>query len=282
MKRIGAILCLAAMIVVGTAGIARGADFAIEKTSPEDGSTGMSVDNMGVKVFFSQDVYNKDNEAANGKLCTLTDNKGKVVPSKVVFSERNKDVMLVLAHTGGKGDAKIKGKTKYTLTVQKGIKAADGTVMKEDKKVTFETLDPKNTMTISMVMMALMVVGMVFFTSREAKKQAQADAKGPKRDDKVNPYKVARETGKSVEEIVEKDQKRKEKKAAAAAKRARQKAENKVEIAPENMRVKRPRPISEAGSTYRHVKPKKKPAQPRSKRTNPKSQTGKQRNKKKK
>lgn len=280
MKRIGVILCLAILIVMGTAGVVRGASFTIEKTSPEDGSTGMSVDNMGVKVFFSKDIYNKDNEAANIKLCTLKDDKGKVIPSKVVFSEKNKDVMLVLADTGSKQENKAKGKTKYTLIIEKGLKAADGSVMAEGKKVTFETLDPKSSMTVSMVMMGLMLVGMIFFTSREAKKQAQGDT--PKKEEKVNPYKVARETGKSVEEVVEKDRKRKEKQAAAAAKKTRRKGEDEddeEEVASDNMRVSRPRPISEAGSTYRHVRPKKKQAQPRAKSTNPKKQTGRQRNK---
>lgn len=280
MKRIGAILCLALMIVMGTAGIAWGADFSIEKTSPEDGSTGMAVDNMGVKVFFNKDVYDKDNEEANAKLCTLTDPKGKVVPSKVVFSEKSKNEMLVLAHTGKDGQTIIKGKTKYTLTIKEGMKAADGTIMEKGAKVTFETLDPKSTMTVSMVMMGLMVVGMVFFTSREAKKQAQGGAKTPKKDDKVNPYKVSKETGKSVEEIVEKDQKRKEKKAAAAAKKAKGKQNGKEETSSDNYRVKGPRPISAAGAKYRHVRPKK--TQTGAKSTNPKKQTGKQRNKKRK
>ena len=85
---------------------------------------------------------------------------------------------------------------------------------------------------------------------------------------KVNPYKVAKETGKSIEEIVEKDKKNKEKKAAREAKMeakheaelaaARAKLIKKGEISADDdtnessdvKRVKGPRPISAAGSKY--------------------------------
>lgn len=278
MKRIGTILCLALCIIIGGGVSAFGASaLEIDKTSPADGSTGMSVDNMGVKVFFKQDVYDKKNSENNAKLCKLIDDKGKVIPSKVVFSERNKEVMLVLADLS-KGKVKIKGKTKYSLKIDKGFVAADGSVMDKSEKVTFETLDPQASMTVSMVMMGLMVVGIIFFTSREAKKTAKEAANGKKKDDKVNPYKVAKETGKSVEAIVEKENKRKEKIAAAKAKKERHARENKVEIASDNIRVSQKRPISEGGGTYKHKKAKKNAPQ-KSKSTNPKNQRGKQKNK---
>jgi hypothetical protein len=104
-------------------------------------------------------------------------------------------------------------------------------------------------MTVSMVMMGVMVVGMVYFTSRTAKKEAEK-AKVEK-EEAVNPYKLAKETGKSVEEIVALEQKKKEKKAQKDAKKQRQKEENKVEISKDNKRVSKRRPISEGGSEYK-------------------------------
>ncbi|MEG0156836.1 MAG: hypothetical protein RR661_04220, partial [Anaerovoracaceae bacterium] len=210
--------------------------------------------------------------------CKLLDPKGKEVPSKVVFNEDNKKVMLVLADTSNK-DVQVEGKTKYTLTIDQGFVAASGETLDKEKgeTVTFETLDPKSSMTVSMVMMGVMLVGMIFFTSREAKKQVAETAK--KKDEKVNPYKVAKETGKSVEEIVEKEKKKKEKQAAAAAKKERHKRENKVEIASDNFKVKGPRPISAAGIEFKPVKAAK--PEKKAQSTNPKNQSGKQKNKKK-
>lgn len=280
MKKIGIWLGLALMMVFATAVVSYGAEFAIEKTTPKDGSSGMAVDNMGVKVFFNQDVYSKENAKENEKKCTLTDEKGKEVPSKIVFSPKHKNVMLVLADTGNKS---VKGKTDYTLTIEKGFVSAQGDSLAEEQKVTFKTLDPKATMTVSMVMMGLMVAGMVFFTSREAKKKAEEGVK--KKEEKVNPYKVAKETGKSVEEVVEKDRKRKEKKKHSQEKnqdnreKQRKNKKSNQEETKQTMKVGRPKTIASVGMTYQHKKTES--PKPKGKTTNPKNRTGKQKNKKK-
>ncbi len=282
MKKIGIWLSLSLLMVLATAVVSYGADFGIEKTTPKDGSSGMAVDNMGVKVFFNQDVYNEKNTKANEEKCKLTDAKGKEIPSKIVFSKKDKHVMLVLADTGDKG---VKGKTEYTLTIEKGFLSSDGEALQKKEEVTFKTLDPKATMTVSMVMMGLMVVGMVFFTSREAKKKAEEGVK--KKEEKVNPYKVAKETGKSVESVVEKDQKRKAKQKTNQdkvrtnrEKQKRHKRENKKEIAPDAFKVKAPKSIASVGVSYQHKK--KVSESKKEKNTNPKKKTGKQQNKKKK
>ena len=247
MKRLGAIISLALLLVLFTTSFAFAAPFSVIATSPKDGDTGMAIDNMGVKVEFSQSVYSKELKAENTKQCKLVDADGKTVPVRVVFNPRDTHILLVLADTAN--GAVIKGSTKYTLTVGPEFAAADGTLLGEELTVEFETLNPSTSMTTSMVMMGVMVVGMVFFSTRTAKKEAEK-AK-VKKDEAVNPYKGAKETGKSVEEIVAMEQKKKEKKSQKEAKKQRQAAENKVEIASNNMRVSKPRPISAGGSQYK-------------------------------
>jgi len=238
--------------------MAAAADFGIEKTSPENGSTGMSVDNMGVKVYFNEDVNSKANRKANSAKCKLVDNKGKTVPSRVVFNPDEHEVMMVLAETGNAGakKAKIKGDTKYKLIIDEGFISDKGHVLKEAQTISFKTLNPKSSMTVSMAMMGVMVVGMVFFTSREAKKTAKEQAKS-KEDSKVNPYKVAKKTGKSVEEIVAKEDKKKSKSAAAAARKNKKDSDDEEEEDSGKKKVSRPRPISEAGSSYKAAVKKK-------------------------
>lgn len=250
MKKTGARILLAMLLVLMTTSFAFAAPFAVEATSPSDGETGMAIDNMGVKVRFTQPVYSEENEKANAKQCRLVGADGKTVPIRVVFNPDEPKVMLVLADTAN--GAKINPSTEYTLTVGADFLAADGSVLGEELKLTFETLNPSTSMTVSMVMMGVMVVGMVYFTSRTAKKEAEKARE--KKDEPINPYKVAKETGKSVEEIVAQEQKKKEKKAQKDAKKQRQQAENKVEIASDNKRVTRPRPISEAGARYKSGK----------------------------
>ena len=89
----------------------------------------------------------------------------------------------------------------------------------------------------------------------EAKKQAEAMRE---KESKVNPYKEAKKTGKSVEAIVEQDQKDKAKAAAKAAKKAAKEAEEEYNFDFDDFdfeeegvyKVKAPRPIAAGGSTY--------------------------------
>jgi len=247
MKRIGAIISLVVLLVLLSTSFAFAATFAVTETSPSDGQTGMAIDNMGVKVEFNQPVYSKKYQSSNTALCKLMDAKGKAIPVRVVFNPKEPRVMLVLADTTKK--VTITGNTKYSMTVAPEFTAADGSQLGKELKVHFTTLNPSTSMTASMVMMGAMVVGMVFFTSRTAKKEAEKARE--KKDEPVNPYKVAKETGKSVAEIVAMEQKKKEKKNQKDAKKKRHAAENKVEIASKNMRVSKPRPVSEGGSQYK-------------------------------
>lgn len=253
MKRIGAVLCLSLIMIFCAAPMVFAADFGIDKSSPKDGQTGMSVDNMGVKVHFNEDVYSEKYRKNNKRACKLVDKKGKEIPSTVFFNPDDHRVIMVLADTKGK-KTKIKGSTTYSLVIAPEFTSDAGHQLGEEARISFETLNPKTSMTVSMVMMGVMVVGMIFFGSREAKKNAK-DPKARKKDDKVNPYKEARKTGKSVEEIVAREEKKKEKeeekKAAESKKKKRHEEEHKVEISTNNKRVSAPKPISSVGSTYK-------------------------------
>jgi hypothetical protein len=247
MKKIGALISLVLLLVILSTSFALAAPFSVDATSPKDGETGMAMDNMGVKVEFTQGVYSEKYQADNIKQFKLVDDKGKQVPIRVVFNPKDTHIVLVLADTAN--GAVIKGSTQYTLTIGADLVAADGTLLGKEDKITFETLNPATSMTSSMVMMGVMVVGMVYFSSRTAKKEAEKSK--VKKDEVVNPYKVAKETGKTVEEIVAIEQKKKEKQTQKEAKKQRHVAENKVEIISNNMRVSKARPISAGGGKYK-------------------------------
>jgi hypothetical protein len=259
-KRIAAILALAMALVFAMAVTAFGAETAltIESTTPKDGDTGMAIENMGVKVFFSEPVYDKDNAPGNIGKCSMKDENGKKVPTQVIFSEDDPNVMLVLADPNN-ANTNIQGKTEYTLTIEEGFTAASGNQLAKTTTISFTTLNPRNSMFVSMGMMVVMIGGMLFFGMRDTKKK-QEEEKGKKKSgyEAVNPYKEAKRTGKSVDEIVAEEKKKKEKfeakEAKEAAKKERHEKENKKEISDSNLRVSRPRPISEAGSTYKAPK----------------------------
>lgn len=289
MKRIGAIVCLCIMLFAMSASacFAKQDGLIIEKQYPEDGATGTSVENVSIKVWFNQDVRPKDQNArkANKKHIKLVDEKGKSLPIYVAYSPDEEGLMMVLTSD----DTTVKSDSKYTLTIDPGFKAASGQTLASQDKVSFTTLNQSRAMTINMLMMVVMVVGMIFFSSRSMKRQMEKEKAEKGKHDTVNPYKEAKRTGKSVEEIVEKDKKIKEKEAAAAAKRAakyqkeREEEEKERKAAdPNRKRVTGPRPISAGGGKYKAPKKQSQAAASNKGTTRPKNQTGKQKNSKNK
>lgn len=276
MKRIGVIVCLIIMAISmlapacfaandKAAGIPGESNFKIVSSTPENGAKGVSVENLSVKIYFNTDMMpTKNIRKANLKQFKLVDEKGKKIPVKVYYSHKEEGLLMVVSDTIN-NDITIKGDTEYTLKIGKDLQSADGTRLGKKESITFKTLDQSKSTTVYMVMMGVMIVGMVFFTSRSAKKEAEKKKQTSGRHETVNPYKEAKRTGKSVEEIVKKDEERKAKEAAALAKQREADAELEESMNPKmasvssNKRVSAPRPISAAGSKYKVKVVKTKP-----------------------
>ncbi len=290
MKRIGAIISLTLLIVMLTTSFAFAGTLDLVSSYPEDGDGGFQIENTGVKLYFNKDVLNKDNDAVNDKAIKIVDAKGKKMPVKLFYSTKEEGLVLVLI------EGIIKSDSKYTLHVTEDFTAANGDMISKPISITFKTRDMSNDMTVNMVLMGLMFVGVLFFSSRNIKKQAAKQQEEKTKDDKVNPYKVSKETGKSVQDVVQKNAKEKEK-------RARQEAKNKpnngkagsdekqskaIDKGPNHYKVPSPKPISLTGSNYktgRKAKAEeaatKDAAAKKAGTTRPKNQSGKAKNKKK-
>ena len=301
MKRIGALVCLMIMMVTVLAPASFAANetdsqktgFAIVQSVPHDKDEGVSVENLSVKIYFNKDVVpaNEATKKANDKQFKLTDKDGKNIPIKVYYSDKEEGLLMVVSNVHSKEARKansvIQGDMDYTLTIGKNLKAADGTKLGEAETIKFKTLDQQKSTTVYMVLMAVMMVGMIVFTTKSAKKEAEKQSKESGKSQTVNPYKEAKRTGKSVEEIVAKDKQRKAKEAEARAKKKAAEAEIMAELEkeaaeaalPSGKRVSGPRPISAAGSEYK-VKVVKTQPENKSASTNPKNQTGKKKNSK--
>ena len=262
MKRVSALICLMIMAVSilapscfaakETANTQKGANFKIEKTTPENNAKNVSVENLSVKIYFDTEMLPKDKASreANAKQFKLTDKKGKKIPIKVYYSHKEEGLVMVVSDTVKK-DIQIEGDTEYDLTIGKNLTSTDGTKMGVSHKLHFKTLDQKGSTRIYMIMMVVMIVGMIFFSSRSAKKAMEKEKEEKGKSETVNPYKEAKRTGKSVEEIVEKDKKRKAKQAEAEEKRRAEEKKIQEEVAEKlrkesNKRVSKARPISAA------------------------------------
>ena len=265
--------------------------FELRTSSPEDGATGVAVDNFSVKMYFSKEMLPKSDAVrkANEKQFTLTDADGDSIPVKVYYSEKEKKrgLMMVAADysNNNEKDVQIKGAMTYTLTIGDGLQAADGTRYNTTTKLTLKTLNQQRSMIVYMILMFAMMGGMVFFTMRSTKKAAEKD-KEEHATKGVNPYKEAKKTGKSVDQIVAKNEKQRAKKEEAEQKRKAKEAELEAKILEEmrrekNKRVAGPKPISQGGGTYKVPVKKSQAEEPKKSNkgtTNPKNQSGKKKN----
>lgn len=275
-------------------------DLELVNSSPEDGATGVAVDNLSVKMRFNKDVTpaSDDIRKANAKQFKMVDSDGKKIPLKVYYSEKEEGLILVAADVyDGSSKNRIKGGADYTLTVGRNFQATDGSTTGQQIAVKMTTLNQGRSTAIYMLLMVLMMAGMVFFTVRSTKNAEKKKKEEREFKEGVNPYKEAKKSGKSVAEVVAKENKKKAKKEEAIRRQKEAEAAIEAEIIEKirresNKRVSAPRAISSAGSTLKlkvvnDAGHKVDPAKAKSEvhksnkgTTNPKGQSGKARNKK--
>lgn len=241
---------LAAIAVVVVLGISSAIgycaedEFKIVKTYPENAAEGMAYQNMSIKIWFNRDIKPEDSlKEANRKYkkyFSIQDEKGKELPVMVafpkrkggIFSKLSKDgdeskMLMVLVAIDQTGKEQAQPNTKYTFKIKKGLDLGSGNVIKEDKKVSFKTLNQSTANKVNIGMMVFMVGGMIVFSVVDnKKKQAAKNADDKKTPKPINPYKEAKRTGKPVEEIIKKNQKERQK---AEARREKARLKNAVE-----------------------------------------------------
>ena len=259
MKRTGAIACLAALMVMLAATFSFGASsFQVTNTYPKDGAKNTTKDNMCVKVYFNHAVGNKASRAANKDKFKITDSTGHSYPTLINYNSKEPKYVLMLIDTNkvkttGKGKNTIKDNTVYTATISGDFVDNDGNKLGKDVKISFRTMNQSRNTVIYMVMMFLMFGGMMVFSMRQQRKKSDENEKDEK-EEPFNPYKEAKRTGKSVEEVLAKHEKEVARKNAAKEARARRDKELDEYYAREDdgcYHVKGPRPIAAAGCTYK-------------------------------
>ena len=264
MKKAGRILSLVIILVMLTASFCFEAPaedvqdtesqgtLVLKDTYPKDGSKGASIENMSVKLYFDSEFTEEVLKDKNENAIQFIGPDGKKLPTRVLYSEKEKDVVLVVVDNDKDGKTITgEGNSEYTLKVSGALTDDAGRTLGQDMTITFTTLNQKANTLVNMAMMFVMFGAMMVISMKSAKKAAEEQQKA-KKEEKVNPYKEAKRTGKSVEEIVEQDQKNKAKQAEKAARKAAKEAEeDDYDYVEEGVyRVKCPRPIATAGGRY--------------------------------
>ncbi len=260
-SRILLILALVIMTVTLSAGMAFGdgneGGLNLTDTYPKDGATGAAIENFDVKLYFDGKLTKEVLGNKNNDCFTLTDADGNSLPLIVLYDPKNEGVMMILfdyntEKKDSEGKAlRIKGDSEYTLKISGDLMADNGDTLGTDQTITFKTINQSRNSLISMGMMLILYAGIIFFSMRNARKKTE-DEKSGSGYEPVNPYKEAKRTGKSVEEILEREKKKKEKAALKAAREAAEEDDDDIEpyLEEGHYRVKSIRTVASGGSTY--------------------------------
>ncbi len=258
MKRRGIILSLILILAIITAGqVFAAGSLSLEKSYPKDGGKDAAIENFGVKLYFNGEFTEKELAKANVKNIKLYGPDGKELPLRLLYPAKEKGVVLALLDTSKK-DADGKNvialsNSAYKIVISDSFRDNSGNTLGKETVISFSTLNQSVNTLVYFGMTILMFVGIGFVTIRGNKKK-EAESQESRHDDKVNPYKEAKRTGKSVEEIIEKDRKEKakraEKEARKAAKEAAEDYDDEDYLEEGHYRVGRPRTVASAGSSY--------------------------------
>ena len=253
MKRSTLIALLAAVMVMAGSVFSFAADgLTLVSSYPEDGQTNTSMENLGVKLTFSNPINSDEARKIDESKFSIVDEEGEKVPVKVLFSDKNDGLVLVVADVDEGFIAK--NNCEYTLTIDAGLVDNDGNELAKAQTVSFRTYNQRVNNMVNMAMMFIMFGGIMFLTMRQNKqKEEEAQDKKEEPKEAFNPYREAKRTGKSVEEVKAEQAKKEEKEAKRKARKKKKDeapAEKKIENCaqyPNNVyHVHAPAPVNKA------------------------------------
>lgn len=228
----GTLIAVLTAIMIMACGVFSYADgFTLVSSYPEDGQTNTSMENLGVKLTFSKPINTDAAKAANADKFKIVDEDGAAVPTKVLFSDANDGLVLVVADIDEGFVAK--NNSEYKLIIDENLTDNDGDILGSQKTITFRTYNQRVNNMVNMAMMFIMFGGIMVLTLRQNKqKEEEAAAKEDPKEAAFNPYREAKRTGKTVEEVMAEQAKKEEK---LARKRARKNKNN--ETAPQDGKI---------------------------------------------
>ena len=253
MKRRILIAFLAAVMIMAGSVFSFAADgLTLVESYPEDGQKNTSMENLGVKLTFSNPINSDEAKKIDESKFSIVDEEGEKVPVKVLFSDKNDGLVLVVADIDEGFVAK--NNCEYKLTIDAGLVDNEGNELAQAQTVAFRTYNQRVNNMVNMAMMFIMFGGIMFLTMRQNKqKEEESQDKKEEPKEAFNPYREARRTGKSVEEVKAEQAKKEEKEAKKKARKkkkdetpAEKKIENCAQYLNNVYHVHAPAPISKA------------------------------------
>ena len=261
MKKISLIaILMSIMIMAASAFCFAEGGFDLVSSYPEDGQTNTSMENLGVKLTFSSTMDSEEAMTANADKFAIYDPDGKAIPIRVLFSEKEKGLVLVLADTDQGFVAK--NNSDYKLVISGDVVDNEGNTLGADKTITFRTYNQRVNNMVNMAMMFVMFGGIMVLSLRQNNEKEEEEPKDAPKEQAFNPYREAKRTGKSVEEVkaeqAKKEAKEAKKKARKSKKTTEQPPEKKIDNCAELLNnvyhVHAPAPISKEDRSVEALK----------------------------
>lgn len=198
MKRITALISMILILAVYTGSAVFASGLTVTDITPKDGETGKQPQNMAVKVTFSQEMMDEKAIDSNKAFFKIRDAQGTDQPFEIMYSaEKYPDQLwLVLEQT-------LESDSEYTVEILPGVLSAEGGTLDRGMTTTFKTRNTATDAKVSLGLMAVMMVFMFSATSKAAKKSAEKESfetSGKIKEENLNPYKIAKVKGISLEE----------------------------------------------------------------------------------
>lgn len=189
----------------------------------------VSTANVGVKLYFTAVGNSKipnTNKLSlrkeNRKKLYFVNPSGKAIKAKVYFSKNEENYVLALIDNGKK---QLQSDSIYTLVIKAGFKDADGNVLKKKQTISFKTVNSDLNNKVYMILMVVMFIGMFgYMAIKKRRDEKKAANPNMNKEKPVNPYEIARKTGKNVQDVIKdlekkkiKEERKKQKQAKLAA-----------------------------------------------------------------
>ena len=252
MKRVSLIAILTSLMIVmmSAFAFAEDGDLKIVSSFPKDGQTNTSMENLGVKLTFNHPINSKAAKKADADKFKIVDEDGKEVPIQVLFSDKNDGLVLVVADQD-KGFTAANN-AEYVLHIDGSLVDNDGNTLGKEQTITFKTYNQRVNNMVNMAMMMVMFGGIMVISMRQNnQKKDDDDKKKEEAKEAFNPYREAKRTGKTVEEVMAEQAKKEEKEAKKKArkkKKTEESHEKKIENCAQYLKnvyhVHAPAPIS--------------------------------------
>ena len=261
MKKLSLIAILTSiMIMAASAFCFAEGGFELTSSFPEDGQTNTSMENLGVKLTFSKPLNSDETKKTNADKFVIYDDEGKAIPIQVLFSDDEDGLVLVLADIDQGFVAK--NNSEYKLVISGDVVDNEGDALGTETTISFKTYNQKINNMVSMGMMMVMFGGvMVLSLKQNNDKKEDEDPKDAPKEAAFNPYKEAKRTGKSVEEVKEEQAKKEAKEAKKKARKKKnteaqpeKKIDNCAELLNNVYHVHAPAPVSKEDRSVEALK----------------------------